>query len=80
MVLGDLNEPPNGPAWSRLTEVLVDTDPGGAPTFPAVEPRLRIDAILVTPDLRTGPAHVPSHPPVHRASDHRPVLVDITTP
>ncbi len=80
VVMGDLNEPPTGPAWARLTEHLVDTDPTGTPTFPAVAPRQRIDAILVSPDLAPGPATVPSDPPVLVASDHRPVVVDIRPP
>lgn len=78
VVLGDLNERPDGAAWARLTGVLVDTDPSGGPTFPAVEPRHRIDAILVTPDLGFSAPRVPSGPDVLHASDHRPLIVDLT--
>src|SRR5689334_20479373 len=77
VVLGDLNEPPGGPTWTRLTSVLVDVDPAGDPTFPAIEPRQRIDAILRSPDLAAGPAWVPSGPPAQQGSDHRPLVVDL---
>ena len=77
VVLGDLNEPPGGPTWSSLTTVLVDVDPLGDPTFPAIEPRQRIDAILRSPDLTTGTARVPSGPPAQVGSDHRPLVVDL---
>ncbi|MDQ0375197.1 endonuclease/exonuclease/phosphatase family protein [Cellulomonas humilata] len=77
VVLGDLNEPPGGPAWTSLTSVLVDVDPMGDPTFSAIEPRLRIDAILRSPDLVSGTARVPSGQPAQVGSDHRPVVVDL---
>lgn len=78
VVLGDLNELPDGPAWARLTGVLVDTAPTGGPTFPAVEPHQRIDAILVTPDLTFSAPRVLEGPEVLVASDHRPLVVDLT--
>jgi endonuclease/exonuclease/phosphatase family metal-dependent hydrolase len=77
VVLGDLNEPPGGPTWTSLTSVLVDVDPMGDPTFPAIEPRQRIDAILRSPDLTTGTARVPAGPPAQVGSDHRPRVVDL---
>ncbi|MEZ0448166.1 endonuclease/exonuclease/phosphatase family protein [Cellulomonas sp. ICMP 17802] len=77
VVLGDLNELPGGPTWSSLTGLLLDSDPDGGPTFPALEPLHRIDAILVTPDLRVSAPHVVSGPDVLRASDHRPLIVDL---
>ncbi|WP_456844422.1 endonuclease/exonuclease/phosphatase family protein [Cellulomonas sp. P5_C6] len=77
VVLGDLNELPDGPAWAALTAVLVDADPSGGPTFPAVEPRQRIDAILASPDLVTSSPTIPSDPAVLHASDHRPLIVDL---
>jgi endonuclease/exonuclease/phosphatase family metal-dependent hydrolase len=78
VVLGDLNELPDGPAWVRLTGVLVDTAPTGDPTFPSVQPTQRIDAILVTPDLTFSAPRVLSGPEVHAASDHRPLVVELT--
>lgn len=77
VVLGDLNEPPGGPTWDRLTTLLVDVDPSGDPTFPAIEPRQRIDAILRSPDLETGTARVLSDESARCGSDHRPLMVDL---
>ena len=59
--------------------VLVDADPTGGPTFPAVEPRQRIDAILRPPDLAVGSAAGPVRPGGRSVgSDHRPLVVDLT--
>lgn len=80
VVLGDLNELPDGPTWTRLTSVLVDADPAGGPTFPAVDPQHRIDAVLTTPDLLSGAATILSGREVQHASDHRPLLVEVTLP
>lgn len=77
VVLGDLNERPGGPTWKRLSSVLVDSDPAGDPTFPAVDPLHRIDAVFASPDLGIEAARVPSGPPVLRGSDHRPLVVDL---
>ena len=74
---GDLNERPGGPCWVRLRDAgFVDHGTNAWPTFPAVAPRKRIDALLVR-----GEAEVLHHgdPGVDEglqalASDHRPVL------
>ena len=79
VVLGDLNEPPGGPTWTSLTTVLFVVDPSGDPTFPAIEPRQRIDAILTSPDLSTGTARVLSSEPAQQGSDHRPLVVELHT-
>ncbi|GEK20078.1 endonuclease/exonuclease/phosphatase family protein [Cellulomonas xylanilytica] len=80
VVLGDLNEAPGGPTWASLTRLLTDADPTGGPTFPAVEPKQRIDAILTTRDLTAGSPRVLSDPSALRGSDHRPLLVDLYLP
>ncbi|AEE44998.1 endonuclease/exonuclease/phosphatase family protein [Cellulomonas fimi] len=77
VVLGDLNEPPDGPAWHRLLEGLVDACPDGPPTYPAVDASLRIDAVLVDPSLTVRSAAVHDDDLVLRASDHRPLVVDV---
>jgi endonuclease/exonuclease/phosphatase family metal-dependent hydrolase len=77
VVGGDLNETPGGPSWRRLRESgYVDHGSGSWPTFRAVHPAKRIDALLVK-----GSASVLHHgdPRVDEellglASDHRPVL------
>lgn len=77
VALGDLNEPPTGPAWSRLAVLVRDPDPGGPPTFPAVRPRHRIDAVLVGGGLTASSVTVPADATARRASDHLPVVADI---
>lgn len=82
VVAGDLNEEPGSPAWAVLADLAVDPQPGAGPTFPARDPRRRIDAVLVSPALTllrygdggTNPADVP------RGSDHWPVVADIEVP
>ena len=77
VVAGDLNEPPDGPAWRRLRGAgFVDHGSARWRTFPADSPTKRIDALLVR-----GPVGVTAHgdpglPPdlLAAASDHRPVL------
>jgi endonuclease/exonuclease/phosphatase family metal-dependent hydrolase len=80
VVGGDLNEPPTGPAWRRLREAGFE-DHGSKRwlTFPAGQPRKRIDALLVR-----GPAAVVHHGDagldtelIASASDHRPVLLEV---
>lgn len=81
VVAGDLNETVGGPAWTRMSEGLVDVvgQSGGArPTYPSIEPRVRIDAVFVSPDL-TGTSVAVSGPGLARATDHRPVVVDVGT-
>jgi len=77
VVMGDINERPDGPAWARLAAHLGSSAVPTGPTFPAVEPRQRIDAVFPTPDLVVGEASVPGGPAVEVASDHRPIVVDL---
>lgn len=77
VVVGDLNEQPGGPAWSRLiASGLADTADPPLLTFSAVRPRRRLDAVLVSPDLRVDGVRVPDDPAARRASDHLPIVVD----
>lgn len=70
LLLGDLNLRP----WEVLPRIrgasleLV----GGPPTFPAVAPRIRIDHVAHTPDLRVMSVETPETP----VSDHRPLVVE----
>ncbi len=101
VLLGDLNERPEGDAVKYLKTILADPadreinedhggmgdtdDPGGnvgfdfqvepeRNTFPAGSPRVRIDYILVDKSISaTAPVALMSE-----ASDHLPVMVDIT--
>jgi endonuclease/exonuclease/phosphatase family metal-dependent hydrolase len=78
VLAGDINEPPDQPAWRALATEF--TDAGAAdetPTFSTRRPRRRIDGVFVR-----GPAEVTSYrvvdgPDVLAASDHRPVVVEL---
>lgn len=83
IVAGDTNDVPGSAAWHTLAErgadawaVAGDT---GAPgwTFSATNPRRRIDGVFVDPRLTVVSAEVIDTPDVARASDHRPLLVEI---
>lgn len=81
VVVGDLNEIPDGPAWARFGVHLRDAaakDP--VPTFNALRPGQRIDVVLVSDGLRVVASRVPSGPAAERGSDHRPVVVDLALP
>lgn len=77
VVLGDINERPDGPAWARLVAHLGSAAVPTGPTFPAVEPRQRIDAVIPTADLVLTGAFVPAGAAVEAGSDHRPIVVDL---
>ena len=76
VVCGDLNESADGPAIRDLIERagLIDSDAAlNRPNFPSVNPNVRIDYILHSPDLRVALYEVVSS----TASDHRPVMADL---
>jgi len=77
VLAGDLNEGPYGEAWRRLRDGR--TDASGAATYPAHDPRHRIDAIFASAPLRVRPSRVSVLPErdLARASDHRPVVADL---
>ena len=77
LVLGDMNAAPDAAEIQPLLERLADSWPSfGGPglTYPSDTPRERIDYVLVSPHFRVRSAAVP----VTLASDHRPVVVDLT--
>jgi endonuclease/exonuclease/phosphatase family metal-dependent hydrolase len=84
IVGADLNESSGGSAWRILADGLVDaaaaTDATEAGTFPASDPRDRIDAVFVDPRCEVHGYRVVDSPPARRASDHLPVLVDLALP
>ena len=77
ILLGDMNAGPDSPEMRLLATVLVDAwaavGIGPGRTFPAGRPIARIDHVLVSADLRPLTADVPDT----RASDHRPVVVEV---
>jgi len=78
VVAGDLNEVAGHAAYNILAAGRTDcagTDP--TPTFSTRAPRRRIDAVLASPALTVHHYRVGSGADVERASDHRPVVVDL---
>jgi endonuclease/exonuclease/phosphatase family metal-dependent hydrolase len=81
VVAGDLNEGPDGRAWraiaGRLPAASVD-----APTFPAGNPRHRLDVIFASPELPVAPSGTSDTVQLDpadlvAATDHLPVWVDL---
>ncbi len=77
IVFGDMNAPPDAPELQPLLAHLRDAWSGDANsgfTYPADAPRERIDYILVSPAFVVRGVRVP----VTEASDHRPVIAELT--
>jgi len=79
ILMGDLNATPDAPEIAPLLGRLTDSwavahpgDPGL--TYPAGVPAQRIDYVLVSPGVGVRGAEVP----VTEASDHRPVVADLS--
>lgn len=75
----DLNEGPGGSAWRMVEDGLLSS-PDAAPTFPATLPARRIDGLFVTPGITIEKYEVVEDERARLASDHLPVLVDLTLP
>ena len=81
---GDLNERPDGRAVGYLAERFPDAwllggDVDGE-TFPADEPTTRIDYLFVSEGVVVERVIVPPGPDAREASDHRPVVAELTLP
>ena len=76
---GDLNEGPGGGAWRTVEDGLVSSGAGRF-TFPATLPARLIDGLFVTPDITIEKYEVVESDLARRASDHLPVLADLTLP
>ena len=81
VIAGDFNERSDGPAWQAIGANR--TDVGAAadlPTFSASDPRRRIDTIF-TPEpwsvVPISPLEILDESDLIRATDHRPVIVDV---
>nr|WP_202420277.1 endonuclease/exonuclease/phosphatase family protein [Actinomadura rayongensis] len=85
---GDVNEEPGGPSWTLLSADLRDAHAvapaGESATFPARDPHRRIDGIFAAAPFGITGCGVPGDPALARdyprATDHRPVLADLTLP
>jgi endonuclease/exonuclease/phosphatase family metal-dependent hydrolase len=81
VVAADVNEAPGGPTWRLLADGLVDTaGTDTAPTYPAPSPADRLDAIFVDRGTTVTGYRVVDSPAARRASDHLPVLAELTLP
>lgn len=90
VVGADLNDPPDGPAFTRIAARLQDayaTRPwGGEHTSPAVRPRQRIDAVFASAGIGVLGCGVPEGLPgvtgrdLRAATDHLPVLAALRVP
>lgn len=77
----DLNENSGGSAWRTLADGLVDTaGRTDRPTFSCADPRERIDAVFVDPRIAVRRYDVIDTEQARRASDHFPVLAELTLP
>ena len=77
IVFGDLNAEPRAPELAPLFDRFRDAWPptaGAGFTYPADAPAKRIDYVLISPHFLVDSATVPALD----ASDHRPVVVDLT--
>ena len=79
---GDLNERPDGRAVGFLSERFRDAwllggDADGD-TFPADEPTARIDYLFVSEGIVVERVLVPPGPDAREASDHRPLVAELT--
>jgi endonuclease/exonuclease/phosphatase family metal-dependent hydrolase len=84
IVAGDFNEEPGGAAWTAVADGRIDAgDPagaGGAATYPAAAATLRLDGVLVDRRFGISDCRVLDTAEARRASDHLPVVVDLTLP
>ncbi|MGW0433748.1 endonuclease/exonuclease/phosphatase family protein [Micromonospora sp. NPDC003197] len=85
LILGaDLNENSGGAAWRTLADGLTDTavaaDRADRCTYSCANPRERIDALFVSPQIAVTDYDVVDTEQTRRASDHFPVLADLLLP
>lgn len=76
ILMGDFNIEPDNELLVPIREKMQDTQAkmtGDIKTFPSNEPRIKIDYIFLSPDIKIKSAEV-----VNKiASDHRPIIVEI---
>lgn len=83
LLVGDLNEEPDGPVWARLAaEGLADVGADAGPTYKSDNPHKRIDGAHLSPGLAGRVIPLDQIDGVTRAdlaaaSDHLPMLLEI---
>ena len=76
---GDLNEGPGGGAWRTVADGF--TASGNTTlTFPATLPRHTLDVVFTSPDIGIESYRVIDTDQARRASDHLPVVADLSLP
>jgi beta-glucosidase-like glycosyl hydrolase/endonuclease/exonuclease/phosphatase family metal-dependent hydrolase len=85
ILVGDFNAEATAPElaglWTRLTDswTAAGESTGGPDTYPAVAANKRIDFVTVGKGLTVRSAEVPAEVPVaEAASDHRPIIADLS--
>jgi endonuclease/exonuclease/phosphatase family metal-dependent hydrolase len=82
VVAGDVNDEPGSKVWQALaagrTAAFAAAGAGAPFTSPAVGAHKTIDGVFVDPRITVTAARVLDSPDVHAASDHRPVLAELT--
>ncbi|MCW2494380.1 endonuclease/exonuclease/phosphatase family protein [Jatrophihabitans sp.] len=82
VVAGDINDVPGSTVWTALAATRDDAFGGGPHPFTstAASPAKTIDGVFVDRRLSVVSASVLSHPEAAAASDHLPVLVELSLP
>ena len=84
VLAGDVNETPDRPGWKALSARLVDAytaaPVGDGNTYSASRPYKRIDGVFVDPAIKVVSCGVPDVPGIAQASDHCPVLAELSQP
>jgi endonuclease/exonuclease/phosphatase family metal-dependent hydrolase len=76
---GDLNDTADGQAWRVLADGLVDAaGDEDQPTYSVASPRRRIDVIFADPRWTATRYEVVDSPAVRAASDHFPIVADLS--
>lgn len=79
---GDCNETPDGRAITFLADRFWDSwvlgEQAAGETFPASDPTARIDYLFVSEELRVEEVRLPDSGSVRSASDHLPVVAELT--
>jgi len=84
VLAADLNDTSGSGCWRTLCDGRVDVAAAAgqvdAPSFPATDARVRIDAIFADPSFEVRGYRVVDTPDTRRASDHLPILTDLCLP
>jgi endonuclease/exonuclease/phosphatase family metal-dependent hydrolase len=83
VLCGDLNAVPNATTYRRIARRLRDAQRFARthrprPTFPSALPFLRLDHVFVSEDIEVERVVVPHDARARRASDHLPLIVDLS--